>query len=65
MDPRQMFHEIRRDIEARPGIGVALVLLVAVGIAGWIPASGANRSRLTTAARSSPVLSDPFASQTK
>ena len=65
MNPRDIFHQIRRDFESRPHVPIALALLVAIGIATWVPVIGARGAGARTSARKSSVLSDPFDSQTK
>jgi hypothetical protein len=65
VDPREMIHQIRRDFESRPRVAVVIAVLIALGIAAWIPAIGARGSGSKIALRGSAVLSDPFDSQTK
>jgi hypothetical protein len=67
MNPRDILGQIHRDVDSRPGVAVAVVMSLAVGLALWVPVIAARWSAPTTdpCQSSISVLSDPFDSQTK
>ncbi len=67
MDPRDMVNLVRRDFESSRWVPFALGVMLALGLALWLPALTAKRSTheagLQRAAVS--ILPDPFDSQKK
>ena len=67
MDPVEMVNLIRRDFESSRWVAVLLAVLLAVGLACWLPALGARGSHPQTSPDQPAisVLADPFDGQKK